>query len=288
MNTWNFLHCAVSYLPQKPHKLFITTEEDSFEIDYYGDKPTISGTTTNLYIRDLTTAKDWGVLFYKYIRIWKNAFQYSSFLSRIEIIQNYFNTDLLRQWNTAVDINDIHKVKETNGNADFEVEYEADKIGTNIVPEEVYQEVVDKPILCNENGEYYDRKSKGCIKFTDISNINEDPEIKNIDVAYSHNYGMAFWILMEDSKSIVNPINFIWQYHMQVSLQFDTTQNIFKIYCFPQNYFPYSKILDQVNKPLDDKVSEVLNSVKKEYDYELSGYWTWVQCSLSYRCYSNC
>ena len=282
MNTWNFLHCAVSYLPQTPHKLFITTEEDSFEIDYYGDKPTISGTTTNLIIRDLTTAKDWGVLFYKYIRIWKNAFQYSSFLSRIEIIQNYFNTDLLRQWNTAVDINNIHKVKETNGNADFIVEYEADKIGTNIVPEEVYQEVVDKPILCNENGEYYDRKSKGCIKFTDISNINEDPEIKNIDVAYSHNYGMAFWILMEDSKSIVNPINFIWQYHMQVSLQFDTTQNIFKIYCFPQNYFPYSKILDQDDKPLDDKVSEVLNSVKKEYDYELSGYWTWVQCSLSY------
>ena len=278
MNTWNFLHCSVSYLPESPNK-YITTEEDSFEITYNGDKPSNLADNTKLIIRDLTRAKDWGVLFYKYIRIWNNAFQYSSFLSRIEIKLNY-ETELLRQWDTFV-VNKIHDVKETRGRTGFRVIYE-DKIGTNIVPEEVYQEVLEKPILCDENGQYYDRKSKECIKFTDISNIKEDPIIENVDVAYSHNYGMAFWILLEDHKSIEKPINFIWQYHMQVSLQFDETKGNFTTYCFPQNYFPYSEILEKEDKPLEDKAKEVLNSVKKETKNDLSGVWTWVQCSLSY------
>ena len=51
MNTWNFVHCAVVYLSQKPHQYFITTEEDSFEGEYNGTKPSNLGEDTKLIIK---------------------------------------------------------------------------------------------------------------------------------------------------------------------------------------------------------------------------------------------
>ena len=278
MNTWNFLHCAVSY----PNTLYITTEENSYEIFFNVPEPSSLNVDTKLKIRDLTEVDDWGVLFYKHIRLWNDAFQYSSFLSRIEIKNNYFSTTLLHQWNTIM--NAEHKVKETkHSENDFIVEYSDKKIGTNIVPEELYQEVIDKPILCDENGQYYDRKTLICTKFADISNIDKkDIIINNIDVAYSHNYGIAFWILMEDRTYYKKPLNFIWQYHMQISLQYDNANSSFRSYCFPQNYEPYSSTLEDSSLNLDQKTQKVLNSVTKDYEEDLDGVWTWIQCSLTY------
>ena len=213
-------------------------------------------------------------------------------------MNNYFNSGLLHQFHTI--FNKDHKVYDTNPtiadtNPDkfFVVEYETTKIGTNIVPEEIYKEVnsmPEKPILCDENGEYYDRKTKGCIPFFDISNIKKDIEIDKIDVAYSHNYGMAFWILLEDHKNIKKPLNFDWQYHMKISMQFEENldnpdNSTFKTYCFPQNYFPYTAIIGNPDLPLKEKTEQVLNSVTKEYigeEKDVGGKWTWIQCSLSY------
>ena len=157
--------------------------------------------------------------------------------------------------------------------------YDTDKIGTNIVNEKIYLDNYKDPYLCSEYGEYYDRKTKGCIKFFDISDATTDIVIKNIDVSYNHNYGIAFWIFLEN-KSMTESIDFIWKYHMRISLQY--VGSSFKAYCFPQNYEPYSKILDDETISLDDRVKEVLNSATNEYTNDLGGEWTWFQCFLSY------
>ena len=280
MNQWNFLHCAVDY---KYSYLYIGSENKvyrhSFTYDDHPEKVKYGGNAI-LRIKDLTDVKDWGYLFYRYIRVWKYAHKHSSFLSRIEIKKNYFSSNLLYQWDTKIFENTTHWFYETRFNiSNYTMEYE-DKIGTNIVPEEIYQEVLDEPYLCDENGQFYDRKTKTCINFTDISNIKSDIEIKQIDVAYSHNYGMAFWILMEDHEDITTSLNFTWQYHMHMALQY--TGSTFKAYCFPQNYKPYSDIIENKSITLDEKTLKVLNSATNEYTDDLSGTWTWFQCSLTY------
>ena len=192
MDTWNFLHCAADY---KAKKIYYTTEEDSFDMDF---EPPSQNPGTSLIIKDLTKEqndiRDWGILFYKHIRLWRDAFQYSSFLSRINIVQNYFGVELINQWNTI--FNKDHIAKETRQDAlyNIKVNYNQTKIlGTNIIPEEIYQEMITKPILCNENGKFYNRKTSICDNFIAISDTSDDEiVISGIDVAYSHNYGIAF------------------------------------------------------------------------------------------------
>ena len=156
MNKWNFLHCALDY---DSNKAYIATEEESFEIfnkTYYRKPP---DGTNDFNIRDLTTVKDWGVLFYKHIRLWNDTFQYSSFLSRINITKTskYFSSSLLLfQYNTTFIKEHIHKALETRNENDeiptnyLQVEYDEEKIGTNIVPEEIYQDVLDEPKACDK------------------------------------------------------------------------------------------------------------------------------------------
>ena len=108
------------------------------------------------------------------------------------------------------------------------------EIGSNIIPEEDYSVLED---FCSENGEYYDKKTGGCVKFTDISKINGDMIFSPIDVSYNHNYGIAFWIMLADEKELNREgFNVIWENHMQISLFYDATG--LTAYCFPQNYPP--------------------------------------------------
>ena len=283
MNEWNFLHCSVNY---PDSKFYIASENRAYEYAFTYEKEPDELTNDkeiNLIIKDLTSVKDWGVLFYRYIRIWKQELRYSSFLSRIHIINNYFSTTLLNQWDTK--FTDCYKGKkyylyETKTKALHPIEYSDEKIGANIVNEKTYQKVLDEPKLCEENGQYFDRKIWGCVNFIDISNADDDIKFKKVDVAYSHNYAMAFWILLEDHKDITNSLDFIWEYHMQISLQY--SGSTFKAYCFPQNYYPYSDILNNEAISLEDKTTQVLNSAMNEYTDSLSGVWTWFECSLTY------
>ena len=72
---------------------------------------------------------------------------------------------------------------------------------------------------------------------------------------------------MEEHTDIKKSIDIIWEYHMQISLLYDD-DDIFKMYCFPQNYEPYDEILKKSNDELslDKKAEAVLNSVVNEYD----------------------
>ncbi|MBO6244600.1 MAG: hypothetical protein J6O41_08615, partial [Clostridia bacterium] len=279
MNEWNFLHCSVDY---DNSKFYIASENKAYEYGFtYDNKPTL--TKTDLIFTDLNTVRDWGILFYKHIRIWNIALKYSSFLSRIKIQQaSYFGSGgLIDQWDTTLKKTHAYQyLQYNNKNADkknVRVYYDTDKIGTNIVNEKIYLDNYKDPYTCSEYGEYYDRKTKGCIKFFDISDATKDIVLTSIDLSYNHNYGIAFWIFLEN-KNMEKPIDFIWQYHMRISLQY--VGSSFKAYCFPQNYEPYSKILDDETISLDDRVKEVLNSATNEYTNDLGGEWTCFQCLL--------
>ena len=107
MNEWNFLHCAVNY---PDSKFYIASENKEYEYGFtYDDIPKATKQPQSMIFEDLTTVKDWGYLFFKYIRIWNDAYRHSSFLSRLKITSNYFDTNLLYQWNTTY--NDAHEVK---------------------------------------------------------------------------------------------------------------------------------------------------------------------------------
>ena len=84
MDTWNFIHCAGDY---EEKQIYFTTEEEDFNVSLSGTKSTTTG-NTQLIIQDLTEddIKGWGILFYKYIRLWDYAFDSYSFLSRIKCI----------------------------------------------------------------------------------------------------------------------------------------------------------------------------------------------------------
>ena len=274
MNHWNFLHCAVDY---EERKYYIASENKEESHGFSLEEPLISKTYLN--IKDLTDVQDWGYLFFRYIRLWNQCHKHSSFLSRINIKEHFFDQGLLHQWDTV--INDNHEIKSTKEpQYNFRISYYSKKLGTNIVPEKIYQEVLEEPYLCIDYGQFYDRKTKECVNFTDTSNINNLIEFKNIDLAYSHNYGIAFWIFFEDHKAIEKPINIIWEYHMQISLQ--NVGSSFKAYCFPQNYGLYAQILKDNTLTLDEKASNVLNSATNEYTNDIKGDWIWFQCSLSY------
>ena len=278
MNEWNFLHCSVDY---DDHYLYIDSDEKEYGYPFSyldGEEPNY-GQPTKLVITDLNTVDDWGILFYKHIRIWNRVLPHSTFLSRINIVKNYFGSnDLLNQWQT--EINPDHEMKAAKNGKNYKVKYSDVKIGSNIVNEKIYLDNVDLPLTCIDEGQYFDRKTEKCVNFTDLSDLKQDLEFKRIDVSYSHSYGMAFWIFFEDHRNVEQSVDFIWQYHMRMSLQFDTT---FKSYCFPQNYEPYSDVIEDDDKfPLNQKSANVLNSVMNENTENLSGHWVWFQCFLSY------
>ena len=275
MNEWNFLHCSVDY---GDSKFYIASDNKSNSYGFtYTNEPE-DNTITSLIIKDINTVDDWGILFYKHIRIWNTVLRYSSFLSRITIQEKYFGTGgLLNQWNTSINLE--HKMISTLNDKNKIITYSNKKIGANIVNEKVYLDNIDLPKTCSEQGQYFDRKTKECVNFADMSNLKENIILNKIDVSYSHNYGMAFWILLEDHKSVEKSIDFIWQYHMKMSLIYDGS---FKAFCFPQNYEPYSDILKDETISLEQRATNVLNSALNEYTDNLSGIWIWFQCFLSY------
>ena len=279
MNEWNFLHCSVDY---KYNYFYLDSDEKEYEysFSYNEDDQPNYNTPTDLVITDLNTVDDWGILFYKHIRIWNRVLPHSTFLSRILIENNFFgNNDLLYQWQTG--INSAHEIVSTKDTTkNYKVKYSNKTIGSNIVNEKIYLDNIDLPLQCDENGQYFDRKTEKCVNFTDLSDLTQDLTFDKIDLSYSHSYGMAFWIFLEDHTNVIESIDFIWEYHMRVSLQFDST---FKSYCFPQNYEPYSDVIKNDNKyPLNQKSANVLNSVMNENTDNLSGRWSWFQCFISY------
>ena len=107
----------------------------------------------------------------------------------------------------------------------------------NYIPEASYSTLG----FCGDEGEYFDKKTHKCVQFTAVSNIQGGKmQINDVEVSYNHNYGIAFWILLENDEDInysSGGIDIDWSYHMKIALVYDL--NLLNCYCLPQNYPPY-------------------------------------------------
>ena len=272
LGEWNFLHCAID---AENNYFYMNTYESKYSIDYSSNY--IPGSNTKLIIKDLSLV-DWGVLFYRNIRLWKDCFPNVDFLSMINIKNGGYN-NLLHQWNTNYNSN--NKVEELADNSkSFTVDYN-DKIGSNIVDNTKYKTFS----LCEDPGQFYDKKTGKCINFINLSklqlNVDNNIEFENVQLSFNHNYGIAFWILYEDPTKIISGTDVTWDYHMKISLQYhDDNLNA---YCYPQNYYPYKDYLDNKIDYKDNKkrIEKVKNYLRNTITSPSN--WIWIQCFLNYQ-----
>ena len=284
---WNFLHCAINY----PNAYFyLNSYESSKSTDFarIDADPLLVGSSTTFLIKDLSEEKNWGVLFFQCIRLWSDAIPSSSFLSKISITGLTIFNNLLHDWNcrsTSSADRTCNSLDSSGYNFRLNI---PSLITSNYIPESSYSDLS----FCNDKGQYYDAKTAKCVQFTALSNLKYgEIKINNVDVSYNHNYGIAFWVLLENDTHInyttntLKGIDIDWQYHMKIALI--NENNILNAFCYPQNYPPYSDILE---KPYDasneetkyeNKLKNVLNGVSKGFT-NIAGKWLWIQCSLSY------
>ena len=282
---WNFLHCAVNY----PNTYFyLNTYDSSKSTDFerIDASSILVSLNTQLKIKDLSADKNWGVLFFQHIRLWSDAIPSSSFLSKITIRDLSKFNNLLHDWDCST-TSTSRQCKSLDTTYNFRV-YNSSLMTSNYIPESSYSDL----FFCSDQGEYYDAKTNECVKFTALSKISGGKIIiDEVDVSYNHNYGIAFWILLENDTHInytantLKGIDIDWQYHMKIGLI--NENNILNAYCYPQNYPPYSEILGKVYDASNEdttyynKLKNVLNGVNKGFT-NIAGKWLWIQCSLSY------
>ena len=287
INQWVFLSCAVDY--EDKRNIYIdynTQNNEGRHLFAQGVSGNINTALHSLTIEDLSPYPEWGVLFFRQIRLWKNAYYNAQFLSRILIETPSKFPDLLHNWEPVYngkmvsgyaaanlivyDISDKH--------ADFPVQYKNGnerEYGMNVMDESKYS-ILN---MCSEDGLYYDVTLEKCMQFLDLSKMN-DFTFKDLPAAYSGNFALAFWVFFEDVTKYPNsnPLHIRWSRHAQISIM---RENELRAYCLPQGY--YSDYEDDTD--FNTKYSEALNKADVrllEESLPEDGQWIWVICSVSY------
>ena len=287
LKQWVFLSCAVDYDQTKTIYLNYNTESDDLvlleEEDVNGE---ISLENTHLTITDDTIGayKEWGVLFFRQIRLWKDAYFNAEFLSRVFIETPSKFQHLLHSWEPVykgyldnyeeknLKVYDIVSAK------NFYVTYPNDyysQYGMNVIDENYYNILK----MCSEDGFYYDITLKTCLQFIDLSKM-KDFSFKELPSSYSGNYAMAFWIFFEDTIRYKNRgLHLKWSRHLQITIQ--RTNSALTGFCFPQGY--YSDYVDN-DSNFEQKFSDALNkkSIPLLTSGPENGRWFYVMCSVSY------
>ena len=287
INQWNFLSCAVDF-PGTVYYINRNTNKNDLELKKSNldrNEPTsiLTGQiTTYLTISDDTEYDEWGYLFFRQIRLWREAYFNAEFLSRIKIETKSLFPYLLQEWEPifvgyrSYDFFNNFIVYELDHSGQsflsFTVSYTG-VYGSNIIDEQYYEEIS----LCSENGQYYDVTLSSCVQFTDLSKM-KDFQFNNLPVAYSGSYSMAFWIFIEDSSTLSAGIHISWSLHMQITV-IKTTRLMG--YCFPQGYYSDSKSNDDIVT----KFSTALNAAEVflvDDKTSESGTWIYVICGMSH------
>ena len=288
INQWVFLSCAVDY-DKKIMYINATTEDN---INSYADHTNviddIPSPTSELTISDDSSYDEWGILFFRQIRLWKNAFFNPEFLSRVLIETPSKFPDLLHSWEPVyngkmVDAyaqNNLKVVDIVDSSKEFTVYYgPSNKLfrtyGMNVIDESKYSILT----MCSEDGLYYDVTLKRCMQFLDLSKMN-DFTFKDLPSGYSGNYALAFWVFFEQADLYKNDgLHISWSRHLEITIQVD---DFLKGYCLPQGYYTdYESndptFLTRYNDALNKADLRLLPEGLSE-----DGNWIWVICSVSY------
>ena len=292
MKQWVFLSCAIDYGYQI---LYINSNNEKNKIFYNSksiNRAVIIKDKSKLIITDDTDTKykDWGLLFFRQIRLWKDAYFNAGFLSRILIETPAKFPTLMNSWEPTFNgiIGDDYYnrnlvVKDLVNNKELKVEYQSNYqslYGMNVIDENYYSILT----MCSEDGLYYDVTLEKCLQFLDLSKM-KDFTFKELPSAYSGSYAMGFWIFFEDcDKYISRGIHLKWSRHLQIIIKKNNIDNKLYGYCFPQGYYSDYEITED-DSNLDDIYNKTLNKAKiiliKNNSSE-NGVWIWVICSVSY------
>ena len=280
INQWIFLSCAVDYRDNQKIYLDYNTQDNKIYLDEGGASGTINSETSTLIITN-SNNNEWGVLFFRQIRLWKDAYFNAGFLSRIFIETPSKFDKLLHSWEPAYkgsiggNYNDNFFVNDIVKSKNFYIVYNSQIYGMNVVDEEKYSILT----MCSENGLYYDSILKQCLQFIDLSKM-KDFTFKELPSSYSGSYAMAFWIFFEDcDKYREKGLHLNWSRHLQITIKKD--ENLEGI-CFPQGY--YSDYEDN-DSNFENKYTNSLNKARinlVDEDTSEDGVWIWVICSVSY------
>ena len=289
INQWIFLSCAVDYEDKK--NLYIdynTQNNEGTDKMKSGVTGSIDVSKHSLTIEDLSEYPEWGILFFRQIRLWKNAYYNAKFLSRILIETPSKFPDLLHNWEPVYNGKMIDDYPGANlrvydigdKHVDFDVRYQdgskfEGEYGMNVIDESYYSILS----MCSEDGLYYDIILEKCMQFLDLSKM-EDFTFKDLPSAYSGNFAMAFWVFFEDVTKYPNsnPLHINWSRHAQITIM---RENELRGYCLPQGY--YSDYEDKTN--FHNKYDNALNKADVrllEESLPEDGQWIWVICSVSY------
>ena len=284
---WYFLSCAVDY--RDNHKIYINynTQDDKIYLEQQDIAEfTIPDVQSTLTIKDdTTTYDDWGYLFFRQVRLWKDAYFNAGFLSRILIETPAKFIKLMHSWeptfkgNIGDNYNINQKVTDIVKGVIMPIEYGENYqsvYGMNVIDESYYSILT----MCSEDGLYFDVTLKKCLQFIDLSKM-KDFTFKDLPSAYSGNYAMAFWIFFEECNLYSSKgLHLRWSRHLQITLK---KGDRLKAFCFPQGY--YSDYVENDNNNFETKYDNSLNKADVEaVDTGTSedGVWIWVICSVSY------
>ena len=295
LKQWVFLSCAVDYDQTKTMYLNYNTESDELVLL---EKEGVTGeiTISSTYLKIKDDSKDyleWGILFFRQIRLWKDAYFNAEFLSRVFIETPSKFQHLLHSWEPVykgyldnyrlknqrvydiVNSKNFDVIYEVNNNIEPQANDYFSLYGMNVI-EESYYNILK---MCSEDGFYYDITLKTCLQFIDLSKM-KDFTFKELPSSYSGNYAMAFWVFFEDTIRYKNKgLHINWSRHLQVTLLKTTTA--LTGFCFPQGY--YSDCVDN-DSNFEEKFENSLNkkSIPLLTHGAENGRWFYVMCSVSY------
>ena len=286
-NKWVFLSCAVDFINNLTSFSYTDVDdkiykEDSTITSSFDNEllDSVSNSQSELKIKDYS-GKEWGLLFYRQIALWRDAYFNSEFLSHVNINTPSLFPDLLHIFKPDFNIdrdytknyNEYLKTKDlVNSDKILTVNYDSSQLyGINKFP------TVNDIKFCSENGEFYDTTSKSCIQFLDLSKVS-DFNFTEIPNSYSGSYSMGFWFFLEDSSILTDSsgIDVNWGKHMQISIVLKN--NKLEGVCFPQGYDAdeYNTFTEKYDNTLNRKRINLLN------DNDISsGTWVWTICSVS-------
>ena len=285
INKWNYLSCAVDFV-EINYYINVNTYFNELELERANlieTSPTnllLTQTKTTLSITDNSKFEDWGVLFFKHIRLWKWCYFNAEFLSRLKLKTTSKFPYLLEQWEPehgmirdfSKDYFDSFIVKELSRHNTFRVKYNG-HYGMNVVDDYFYND----PVNCTEDGQYYDVAIEKCLQFIDLSKM-KDFQFNNLPYAYSGSYSMSIWIFLEDASVISQGLHINWSQHLQITI-IRTTR--LEAYCFPQGYYSDSVSNENIQSKFSNSLNVGQAYLLDEYTSE-SATWINVICSVSH------
>ncbi len=153
INKWNFISCAVDNTVNKKYYL-MTDLAASTPQTITGASPNLIPLTTTTFLFQDDSIVDYGVLFFRQIRLWIDAYTSAGFLSRVNIQTYTLFSNLMHLYDPLFKDSDAgtQKLYDLTSKSPTVTPTFATTLGVNVVDNTKYSTLT----LSDENGQYFD------------------------------------------------------------------------------------------------------------------------------------